>query len=209
MPSSERRRRAVVAGVAMMFACVLLFGVAAVLAGTERHSYVGGALPPNEVAVTQGRSYQISIHGGVKALTERSINPTGLQCEWSSQGSGSQLLELNPENGESKATNTVATFVAPITGPIHVDCIGSGPVFIDDAKDASFDYAGLFLLLGMIVFALGLLVLASPKLTFRSPRARSAWTASEDEEIERLVHLVHIRSEDGEVHRPDGPDLTP
>jgi hypothetical protein len=207
MPTSDRRRQSVVVGVALMFACILLFGIAGVLAGTERHSYVGGALAPNEVTVKEGSSYQISIHGGVKALIMRNINPTGLQCEWSSQGSGSQLLEISPEDRDSKATNMVATFISPISGSIHVDCVGWGTVFVDDAENASADLSGVFLVLGMIVFGVGLLVLVSPKLATR--RDRSEWSTSEDEEIERLVHLVHVRSEDGEVAGPDGPDVTP
>jgi MFS family permease len=208
MPTSDRRRRAVVIGVVLMFASVLLFGLAVVLAGTERHAYDGGALPPNEVSVKQGSTYQLSVPGGVKALIKRNISPTGVQCQWSSQGSGSQLLDLSPENGDSKATNMIATFVSPISGPIHVDCIGWGTVFIDDADNASFDYSGLFLILGMIAFGVGLLLLASPKITFTA-RDGSASTTSEDDDIQRLVHLVHIRSEDGEVSGPDRPDVTP
>lgn len=195
-----------VVGVALLFTSVLLFGIAGVLAGSERHSYIGGALPPNQVTVREGATYQISVHGGVKALIKRNINPTGLQCEWSSQDSANQLLDITPENAESKATNLVATFSSPISGPIHVDCIDWGPVFVDDADNASTDYSGLFLLLGMIAFGVGLIILMSPRMTFS--RDRSGWSAGEDEEIERLVHLVHIRSEDGEVSGPDGPDVT-
>lgn len=209
MPTSDRRRRAVVVGVAVMFASILLFGISGVLAGTERHAYLGGALAPNEVTVKQGGTYQISVHGGVGALVKRNITPSKLQCEWSSQGSGRQLLDLTAENRDSKATNTIATFVSPISGPIHVDCIGWGTVFVDDAQDASTDFGGLFLLLGMIAFGAGLLILAYPKLTFAARRDRSEWSTSEDEEIERLVHVVHVRSEDGEVTGPDGSDLTP
>lgn len=162
-----------------MFVSVLLFGLAGVLTGTERHSYDGGAVAPDNVTVTQGHTYQISIPGGVETMSERNVNPAGLQCQWSSPTAGSQSLDITPEKAESKATNTIATFVSPVSGSIHVDCTSWGTVFVDDAENASPDFAGLFLVLGMFVFVLGLVLLVSPKMSRRpAPSGGQIWQSA-------------------------------
>jgi hypothetical protein len=207
MATTARRRRTLVGGVSLMFAAVLLLGIAGVLFGTERHSYAGDAVPPTNATVREGHTYRLSIHGGVQALAKRGLQSTGLQCEWASPGAASQVLSITAESAGTKATNSIATFTAPIGGPIQVSCTGVGPVFIDDAENASPDVAGFFLVAGMAVFMVGLLMVSSGKFTSR-PRA-SEWTTSEDEEIERLVQLVHVRSNDIEVTAADADDVKP
>jgi hypothetical protein len=110
---------------------------------------------------------------------------------------------------DSKATDAIGTFAAPVTGDVHLDCIGWGAVFVDDADDAGGDLAGLFLVLCVIALTLGAaLGLSALRLRY-GPSDESARAASENDEIERFVHLVHVRSEDGEVADPDGDDVRP
>lgn len=189
---------------------ILLAGLYRVASGNERHAYSSGAVPPSSIHVTSGHSYLISVPGGVSALQDHDLNPSGLRCEWSSGGSATQALSVQLYGPDSKATDAIGTFAAPVGGQIHVDCIGWGAVFVDDADDASGDLAGLFLLLCVIVLTFGAgLGLSALRLHHADSTRNSARSASENDEIERLVHLVHVRSEDGEVTGSDGGDVGP
>jgi hypothetical protein len=206
------RRRAQHGGVAVVLLVVgiLLAGLYRVTSGTERHAYSSDAVPPSTVHVTVGHTYLISVPGGVSALQDHDLSPSGLRCEWSSGGAASQLLNVQLYGPDSKATDAIGTFGAPVNGDIHVDCIGWGAVFVDDADDAGGDLAGLFLVLCVVALTLGA-ALGLSALRMRQARAtrHSARAASENDEIERLVHLVHVRSEDGEVPGPDRGDVRP
>jgi hypothetical protein len=205
MPSTPRAsvaRAAVATG--LIIAALLLGALYRILSGTEHHSFDKGAVAPNSARVTLGQTYTLSVPDGVRALTARGVEVKTPQCEWSVDGSASQALTVVAAGEGTKAINVVATFVSPYTGDIHVDCLGWGSMFVDDADNASADYAGWFLLLATISLTAGV---ALGLAALRSAGVDSDRAAREDDEIERLVHAVHVRSEDHEVPRRDGDDV--
>ena len=203
-----RARRLGAAGAVLLLLGIVFAGLCRITSGGERHSYSASAVPRDSVHLTQGHTYLLSVPGGVAALQKHDLSPSGLRCEWSLAGSGTQTLSVELYGADSKATDAIGSFVAPATGQIHVDCIGWGTVFVDDADDASGDLSGLLLVLCVVTFTLGaafgLSALRSRRETFVRNSARAA---SENDEIERLIHLVHVRSEDGEVGGGDGDDV--
>ena len=192
------------AAVGLIVAALLLGALFRILSGTEHHAYAAGALAPDSTHVTVGETYTLSAPGGVKALMARGVDVNTAQCEWSVNGSASQALTVAAAGQGTKAVNVVGTFVAPYTGNLHVDCIGWGPMFLDDAAGSAPDYAGWLLLLATICLTLGI---ALSIASIRAIGADSERAAREDDEIERLVHAVHVRSEDDEVPRRDGGDV--
>jgi len=204
MPSTSRvsvARAAVATG--LVIAALLLGGLSRILSGTEHHAFAGGAVAPNSAHVTLGKTYTLSTPDGVKGIRARGVDVNTAQCEWSVGGSANQALVVSAAGESTKATNVVATFVAPYTGDVQVSCLGWGPMFIDNADDAGDDYAGWLLLLATITLTTGVAVgLAA----LRSAGLDSEWAAREDDEIERLVHAVHVRSEDREVTGTDPGD---
>ena len=188
----------------LIIAAVLLGALYRILSGTEHHAFAKGAVAPNAAHVTHGHTYLLSVRGGVAGLRARRVDVNRAQCQWSVGGSASQALIVSAAGESTKATNVVATFVAPYTGDLRVDCLGWGPMFIDDADDATGDTAGWFLLLATIALTVGVAVgLAA----LRSAGVESERSAREDDEIERLVHVVHVRSQDPEVVPTDGGDV--
>ena len=202
MAARASKSAVAVALVLAAIACGLAYRV---LSGSERHAFSSGAVPPASAQVSLGRTYELAVPGGVTALAHRGVDADTLTCLWSGNQAVSQKLSLTAAGSSTKATDVIATFTAPINGQLSVDCLGWGAVFVDDANDAAPDLAGAFLLLCVLALAVGL------------PLGLSAWrdagaagegesdeddsvgATSEDDEIERLVHLVHLRSEDGEV----------
>lgn len=202
MPRASVARAAAATGLIVL--ALLLGALFRILSGTEHHAFASGAVAPDSTHVTIGETYTLSAPGGVKALQARGIDVTRAQCEWSVNGSASQALTVTAAGPGTKAVNVVGTFVAPYTGNLHVDCLGWGPMFLDDAKGTDPDYAGWLLLLATISLTLGV---ALGMASLRALGADSGWAAREDDEIERLVHAVHVRSEDHEVPRRDGGDV--
>jgi hypothetical protein len=204
MPSTSRAsvaRAAVATG--LVIAALLLGGLSRILSGTEHHAFAEGALAPSSAHVTLGHTYHLSTPDGVKGIRARGADANTAQCEWSVGGAANQALVVAAAGESTKATDVVATFVAPYTGDIHVSCLGWDPMFIDDADDASGDYAGWLLLLATITLALGAAV---GMAALRSAGLDSERASREDDEIERLVHAVHVRSEDREVTGTDPGD---
>jgi hypothetical protein len=156
MPSGPRESP-VKAGVAaaLVIAGLVLAGLYRIVAGTQSHAFSPGAQPPTGIHVTTGHTYEISVPGGVQALRDHGVDPGALQCSWSSRGSGSQLLQVAASGLETKATNVIATFTAPVTGELTIECAGWGPVFVDDADSTPADTAGWILLLAVIALATG------------------------------------------------------
>jgi hypothetical protein len=205
MPSMPRASVArAAAATAMIIAALLLGALFRILSGTEHHTFAKGAVAPDSTHVTLGDTYTLSTPGGVQKLLDRGVDVNRPQCEWSVNGSASQALTVVAAGAGTKAVNVVGTFVAPYTGNIHVDCLGWGPMFLDDAPGSAPDYAGWLLLLATISLTLGV---ALGMASLRAVGADSERAAREDDEIERLVHAVHIRSEDHEVPRRDGGDV--
>lgn len=206
--------RASIARRAAVAAALLLLGVGLaaayrVISGTEHQAFSIGAVPPASSHVTEGKTYQLSIPGGVSALKKRGLNVSTPQCEWSADGSGSQVLQAAASGPDTKAINTVATFVSPITGAIHVDCAGWGAMYVDDADNAPADVAGWFLILAVIALAVGAgLGISALRMAGEQSGALRRSTR-EDEEIERLVHAVHVRSADPEILDTHPGDVAP
>jgi hypothetical protein len=207
--ASPIARRAVVATMLLLLG-VGLAAAYRVVSGTQRQAFSVGAVPPTGSQVTEGKTYQLAVPGGVASLTKRGITITAPQCEWSVGGSGAQVLQVSPGGADTKAINVVATFVSPVTGNIHVDCAGWGAMYIDDADNAAADVAGWFLVLAVIALSVGAGIGVSAMRMAGDEAASSArWSTREDDEIERLVHVVHVRSDDGEVLGPHRGDVTP
>jgi hypothetical protein len=78
-----------------------------------------------------------------------------LECAWNSAGFAAQPLRTTPESSDTKATDVIGSFVAPVTGRIHVDCQHWGSVFVPDADDASGDPSGWLLLLASLLLLVG------------------------------------------------------
>ena len=190
-------------GVVLLVLAVACVGGYRVVSSNEHHAYAASGVPAVSSQVTTGQTYFLSVPGGVNALAKAGVDANHLQCQWSAPGSGAQLLAVVPLGTSTKATDAIATFLGPYTGPIAVTCVGWGAVFIDDAADASTDYAGMLLLLATIAFTIGVpLALAG-----LHGRRRSAGAPGEDEEVERLVHVVRVRAEDEEVLDSHGGDV--
>lgn len=207
MPPMPRARAATAsAAVGLVVGGLLLAALYRIVSASEHHAYSANPVPTNSAHVTLDKTYLLSTPGGVTRLTKHGVDANTPQCEWSVGGSGSQALTVSAAGGSTKATNVVATFVAPFTGDVHVDCLGWGPMFIDDADDSTADTAGWLLLLATTVLTVGV---ALGLAALRSAGLASSRAAREDDEIERLVHAVQVRSGDEEILDPDGDDVRP
>jgi hypothetical protein len=202
MPTHARAssRRGGVAAV-LLLAGLLCWALFRVVSGTEHHVFSVGAVAPDTVAVHDGATYDIAVHGGVDALTKAHASPTTPQCSWSSDQSALQLLQVTAA-ADDKATNVVGTFVAPVTGSIHVQCTGWGPVFVDDADNASGDASGYLLVLAVIALTIGAGLAMSAMWTRSQRRASSAaWSPSHG--VPAVVHVGDML-----VHDYDAGDVT-
>jgi len=94
------------------------------------------------------------VPGGRKALASRGISTSVGQCSVTQQSGVSQNLSVTPLSSDVRPTNTIATFVSPVSGLVHLDCGPWGAVYVDNADNAGWDYAGLFLLLTAICLTL-------------------------------------------------------
>jgi hypothetical protein len=201
-----------IAGRAIIATILLLGGLGLtaayrVLSGAERQSYSAGALAAATYHVTAGKTYELSVPGGVAALKKSGADIATAQCEWSSAGSGTRVLPATASGSDTKAIDVVATFTAPDTGEIHVDCSGWGAMYIDNADNAAGDAAGWFLVLGVIALAVGVGLGVSALRLAGEEVSSSRRPTREDDEIERLVHAVHVRSQDSEVADTDRGDV--
>jgi len=200
-------RRAIVAAI-LLLAGLGFAAVYRVVSGTEHQSYSAGAVPPASSHVTAGKTYELAVPGGVATLKRNGANVTSPQCEWSLPGSGSQLLQATAGGADTKAINVVATFVSPVTGNIRVDCSGWGAMYIDDADNTPADTAGWFLLLAVLSLAVGAgLGVSALRMAGEDPALSLRRSVRDDDEIERLVHVVHVRSQEREVVDPNGRDV--
>ncbi len=160
--------------VGLIIAAVLFAGLYRVANGVEKHSYNTGAVPPMTVSLTAGHSYEISVPGGRKALQDRGISASQAQCSWSQGAQTEQVLAVTALSADVRPTHAIATFVSPASGQIHIDCAGWGAVYVDDADNAGWDYAGLFLVLTAVCLTLGVALglSAAYSRSLRSPRDR-------------------------------------
>jgi len=188
-----------------------------VQAGTEAHSFTPDSVAPRTVQLTAGHQYHLSIPGGVHVEPSLGVEPSLLACTIAPTGGAAAPLSLSAEDSGSKATNQIASFVAPYSGRVHIACTGLPQVFVDDADDVGGDLSGLWLVLATISLAIGLpMTLSALRGSGRRPRPASgpAWSdsaraAGEDEEIEGLVDRARRRADDREVGDRDRGDVGP
>lgn len=153
-----------------------------IASGTEQHSWDRSAVPPAYAELVSGHSYAISLPGGVPAAHRQNVSPDSLSCSISGTGVGTQDLTLTTEQDGTKATQQIASFVSPVTGAVQVSCAHLPPVFVDDAENARFDWAGVLVWAGAAALAVGLpLGLSSLR---DSVRAGGSGRARDDDQVE-------------------------
>jgi hypothetical protein len=155
---AARRRSASARGgilaVVLLVLAVVAFGGYLALDGSEHHSFNAGAAAPSTVHVTQGKQYEISTPGGLKGLADRGIDAAAVACTYR-QGQGVASVLTTSTLAGSRTTHAVATFLAPVTGDVHVECtLLSGGTFVDDSDDGAADASGFFLLVSTVFAAL-------------------------------------------------------
>jgi hypothetical protein len=176
-----------------------------VSSGAEHAVYSPNAVPPTSVHVTANHTYALSYPGGAGALDAQGLSAQDLQCEWSQPGGTRMTLPVVGEDS-SASRNAVATFQATVTGSIHVACDGLGAMWIDDADSAGTGWSAWFVLFAILTLVPG--VGLSLSALRRGPRAvDSDRPYGRDDEVERLVRMVHLRAEDDEVVDGDGGDV--
>lgn len=196
MQRSVRPAVAPAVAVVVLLAGLVCAGLARVVAGTEQHSYSPGAVAPQYVTLTAGRAYHLAVPGGVDELARRGVDVTTPRCSYTVRDGSSQPLTVQASGPDTKATDVVGVFTAPVGGEVHVDCLGWGALFVDDADDASPDVSGWLLVAAIVLLTAGAGLCLSAA---RAASLRRRRRPQHDEEIERLVQLVHARSEDGET----------
>jgi hypothetical protein len=159
---------------------VVLAAAFRLVSGTEHRAYAVGAAAPTAVRVTQGTGYQLATPGGVQTALERGLaqvpgsNGSGarlaLDCTWSVNGSAGQALPVVSEQVDTKAINTVGTFIAPVSGALSVRCSGLGAMYVAGAGGS--DPGGWLLLGAVVTLTLGVgLGLSALRTAFAAPRA--------------------------------------
>jgi hypothetical protein len=200
-------------------AVLLLLGLASLggwrlLSGIQSQPYASGATPPTSVHVTEGHSYSLAVPGGVGAMIRAGVPTTptrngaqlGLECSWSIHGAAAQALTVSAESVDTKAETTVGGFVAPATGALRITCAHWGAMYVPDSDDRAADVSGWLLVLSTIALTIGGALALSAGYAATATRTR---TVSDDDEVERLVHVVPARGVDGEVGRDDGRHRSP
>jgi hypothetical protein len=207
-PTPRESSRKAIAAAVLLILGLGCGGLYRLVSGGEQHSYTAGGLPAAGAHITAGQTYLLSVHGGVRTLADRGLDPASIQCEYVSVGSVAQRLAIVAESQDTKAANAFASFTAPFTGPVSVDCLGLGAAFIDDADNAPADLAGWYLVLAVLALTTGVALALS---AMRASGLRADFgdgtlspVCGEDAEIERLVGLVHARSDAGEAAARDG-----
>jgi hypothetical protein len=185
-------------GLAFLVLGLILFAGYLVFNGGEHHSFNAGATPPTTVHVTGGKTYEISTPGGIPALLHRHLDPNAITCEYTSADGGVHQQQVSPLGSGSRTTHAVATFVAPVTGDIHLSCTGlTAGTFVDDADNSPGDPAGLLLLLSTI--SLGLAVPFGMSYLYR----RSLEGPRDRHEVEAVVQPPAVDDEVVDPYRGD------
>lgn len=207
LPSADVRRATI--GALLVVLGLLLGVLYRVVDGTESHAYSSGTLPPPSVHLTAGNSYLISVRGGADAITRSGGVLNAPQCEWSSDGSPAQALTVTAYASDTKATNAVGSFIAPVTGQVHIACAGWGAVFVDDADNAPADVAGWLLCAAVVALTVGgglavSALRAASDQRASGPDRRPSSAAGRDDQVERPVDVAVGGGEDDEVVGPYG-----
>lgn len=136
------------AGMALVLLTALLIGAAQVVAHQQRHAYDPGA-QPHSAQVTAEHTYQLSSSTPVARLIATGVLAT-LSCTYSADGITDNVVPLSSTLDDERNRYQFALFIAPVTGRIDVRCADIGAVFVDDADDATPDWAGLLSVLAVL-----------------------------------------------------------
>jgi hypothetical protein len=143
---------------------------------SERHAYAHGGAPRTYVQVQARHRYWLAIPGGVPSEAAADVQPGSLRCTAAAAGQAPGALAVSAEQIGTKATDQIGSFVAGFSGSVHIACDGLGTVFVDDAADASFDWAGTWLILAVVALTVGVPLTLSG---LRRPRATAGSGASQ------------------------------
>jgi hypothetical protein len=195
----------------MLLLGLAAFGLWRVLSGSEELPFAKGATPPSTVAVTSGHVYSLAVPGGVPAMRDHGVplradgTALVLECRYTTPGQpGTAPLTVTPEGPGTKYETTVGTFVAPLTGRIHVDCSSWGAMFVPNSDDHSTDFSGWALLASVILLTIGA-ALAMGEI--RAAMLRSTRAARDQDDIESSVDVPVGRRHDREVGGSDRGDI--
>jgi hypothetical protein len=142
-------------GGAMVVAGLAMWALYVKQSRSESHAYSHDGRPPGYVRLVAGDTYSIAIHGGVAREAELGLDPAALQCTAAHPGEAPGALQLDAHDGNTKATNEIATFASDISGQVHIECAQIGAVYVDDASDAPFDWSGVWLVLTSLALVIG------------------------------------------------------
>jgi hypothetical protein len=185
-----------------------------VASASEALPYSNDAAPPASVEVTRGHTYSLAVPGGADAMVAAGIRASGsgslaLTCRYASAGAP-RLLQVSPEATGTKAENTVARFVAPLSGRISVSCDGWGAVFVPDSDDRPTDWSGWALLVGVGALSVGAgLALSAAHRRWTVLAGAGSGPAEPDDEVESRVDVEVPGVGEDEVGRGDARDVVP
>lgn len=203
----------VVLAVALLLLGFAALGLWRVLSGSEDLPFAKGATPPSTVTVTSNHEYSLAVPGGVSAMRDHGVplradgSALILECRYTTPGQpGTTPLTVTPEGPGTKFETTVGTFLAPVSGRIHVTCSGWGAVFVPDSNDRSTDFSGWALLASIFFLTIGaaLAMTEVRAVMLRSARLRAM--RSQDE-IEGRVDVPVGRRHDDEIGGPARGDI--
>lgn len=161
-PRFEFGRRTVVMGLVLLALALMSWVGHTVAEGGGRHSWDTGALPAPTQLVTVGRTYTLSDDAGIDALaTAQDTSDPQLTCSYAGANGESGGLDVQTTSTDSRVLHQLGTFQAPLSDDIAVTCEGTGPVFIDDADNRTFDTAGLLVLVTIGLGLAGVLTVLS------------------------------------------------
>jgi hypothetical protein len=188
--SAQRRQRTAALAIVLLALAIVFAVLYWIENHSEHHSYNAGARAPQTVHVTKNKQYEISVPGGVKRLAAEGIPGGNVTCTYTTStvtGSVGQALSVTALGSDTRTVHAVATFVAPVTGQIHIACAHVASVFVDDADDVSADPAGLFIVLTTIALTLAA-ALGLSALYGRPPRVPARRARRQQQE----AHFGHL-----------------
>ena len=166
---STRPRKGAISGLLIVGLLLVVTGAVLLIARYltahyERHSFVDGQSPARYVTVEAGKTYWVSVRGGVKHEKELGQPPSALQCSAQQRNGPEITLDLTREGNDTKLVNGLASFRSPVSGEVHVTCVGLPDVYLDATSG---DPSGVLLVVGTALLTIGVPLLLSGARTTR------------------------------------------